>query len=633
MGGCDEVRLKVMVLRLVSCLLILYCLSACQQVSVNAPNKESLIDSIHVLDDAKANSNFAEIQRLGSTQQFTRQEHLDRVDIRSGNSVIWVKPVFSQQVKKNKNYILEVGRPTLDKVSVYKRNVDGSWKTIKTGDSVVFHNREIIHEKFLFKISGPALKKFKNSIFLKIQNQGITSSTLKLLEESEFHHDDQQKSLLAGLYFGVLVALLIFNLLIFVSVRDVSYLWYVGYLGFILLFLFAYSGLTYRYLWPENPGWANRSTYFALMTSMALGLGFTRSMFNLTELFPILSSFLKSTGMAIALLAVFGLFVDNTFSSFVTPYLALLVILIILLAIVKAVMAAYKPAYYAGLGFIFLFAGSMMVILNKVGVLPSNVLSEYGLHLGVLFEAFLLSFALAYRINYINEELKLSNQIVMKARKQFSSRLIDFQDQERKETSATLHDSFGQKLLVIKIQLAQILESYGIQEDDSKVKSITGLIHEVIDDVRDISHALHPHQIERLTLKEALEDVIFQSFRDTGLKYIYDLNGLEECIDSKSKLHIYRIFQESINNILKHSEAKNVEFKSRVVNQNIEIIIKDDGKGVVGQSWFNNGDFVMAHGISNIRERVSSLNGSIHFESGQRAGLEISIKLACKKEV
>jgi len=611
--------------KLIILLLITISICACSKRD-NLTLPENLISSITRFDDIDGHFDINTIQG----KKFLPQKNHEKIVINNNVKASWIIVKPSRQVSLNKNYVLELNRPTLDKVTAYIREETSEWRIIKTGDTLPFSRRNIPHENFLFNISGRVLKQFKIPIYIKIQNPVITFSSIKLWEETQFNDANARRSLLMGIFFGTLLSLIIYNFLIYLSIRDVSYLWYVAYLSFMLLYLLAISGYTFRFLWPDKPIWANHSTYFALLISMSMGLGFCRSMFHIPLISPILARLMKWVGVIIVLLAFLDLFFSYPFIANYMSYLGLLTIVLMLYAVITSIRSGYKPAYYAALGFLFLFAGSMTLILFKLEILPRNIISEYGIQIGVLFEAFTLSFALAYRIKYLNEKLKQSNLKLLEAEKLFSRKLIDFQDIERKETAATLHDSVGQKLLVIKIQLAQILKLFSIQQNNEKIKAIKGLVNEVINDIRDISHSLHPHQIERLTLKEALEDVIFQSFKDTNIIFTYDFSGIEECIDKKNSLHIYRIFQESINNIIKHSKATNVGFKSQRINdEQIKITIQDNGKGMTKQKWLKTDDFNKAYGLATIKERVNSLNGTVVFNSPYGHGFQIKILIPC----
>ena len=196
-------------------------------------------------------------------------------------------------------------------------------------------------------------------------------------------------------------------------------------------------------------------------------------------------------------------------------------------------------------------------------------------------------------------------------RKLFSSQLIEFQDNERKKVASELHDSLGQKIMVVKMQISQFLQALKVKEDDSIIEPTMGLLRETVNDVRNISHHLHPHQLERLTLDEALEDVISQSFRNSGINVSCDLKVLKDCKKKSVQLHIYRIVQESIKNIITHANAKNVEFHA-YFDDEITLVIKDDGNGIDKQ-WFSNKNYSIAFGLSSIKEESRFIRRFIEF--------------------
>ena len=586
----------------------------------------NFIESILYLETT--NQNISEETLVSPEFQSGFQKHTlnNSFEVARNKATTWLKLLTKESINSDQQYILEIDRPTFDVVSVYIPKNNTSWKVINTGDSFKFDSREVDHENFLFNVSGSLLKGNRNSIYVKVKDKIISSSSIVLWERSEFNKHDKFESLMKGLYFGALFALVLFNFFIYLSVRDISYIWYVVYLGFIALFLLTYSGLAFRYFWPESPFLANYGVYLGLYISMASGLLFCRSILNIKNVSHNLSVTLLTSSVAIILVLVVGFITNIQMLSRLAPSLAIYAMLISLYCIFKSARTGYKPAYIVGASYVFVLLGGGMFALYKLGVVPGNMISRNGLQMGVLMDAFLLSFALAYRINYTNSRLQIANEKRLMEKKLFSRRLIEFQDDESKRVATNLHDSFGQKLIVIKIQMAQLFESFNLKEDDNSVKAIVGLLKELINEVREISHSLHPHQLERLTLNEALDDVIRQSFKHTQIRVTYDLLGLNKCYNKKTQLHIYRIFQGAINNILAHSNAKNVEFTATLENKHIRLLIKDDGIGI-RTTWFKNEDFSKAFGFLSIRERVYSLNGQIKFISEDKNGLKILITL------
>ena len=254
--------------KLVFTFFFLLSLTACAPDS-NKISTASFIDSILMLDDHENNLSITDITSAEQTANFKQQKQNNSFEIGRNSTTSWLKLKISNEIDPLKNYILEIDRPTLDEVGVFIPEKGIGWKAIQTGDNFKFSNREIQHANFLFAISGSIAKANQRGIYLRIKNKVISSASINPLgRKCTFHEHDKAQNLFKGLYFGALLALIIFNLFIFTSVRDISYLWYAAYLGFITLFLLAYSGLSFQYLWPEQPSFADKSTFISILLSL-----------------------------------------------------------------------------------------------------------------------------------------------------------------------------------------------------------------------------------------------------------------------------------------------------------------------------------------------------------------------------
>lgn len=207
-----------------------------------------------------------------------------------------------------------------------------------------------------------------------------------------------------GLYYGILIALFCYNLLIFLSIRDVNYLYYLHYIGGWILFQMSLNGLAFEYLWPAYPWWGNLATPFFLFF-VALGvIQFTRAFLqlkvNLPRLDLIFRFFLGLAPilMASTLILRYGIVIR------IANGLALIGLSIILIAGIMSLRLHVRQARYFMLAWVLLLVGSMAFILRQFGVLPSVFLTDYGMQIGSALEVILLSLALAHRIRILQEE-------------------------------------------------------------------------------------------------------------------------------------------------------------------------------------------------------------------------------------
>ncbi len=155
-----------------------------------------------------------------------------------------------------------------------------------------------------------------------------------------------------------------------------------------------------------------------------------------------------------------------------------------------------------------------------------------------------------------------------KLQQSFLQELLQTQERVSKRISKDLHDSVGQSLLIIKNKVLQ-------NKDDKTAKVVDG----VIDEVRSISRTLHPFKLEEAGLTVTLESSVEMIDENYDIFISAEIDNIDKVFDQEKEINIYRLVQESFNNIIKHSNARSAEI--RVVNKddNVEIIIKDNGKG------------------------------------------------------
>ncbi len=214
------------------------------------------------------------------------------------------------------------------------------------------------------------------------------------------------------------------------------------------------------------------------------------------------------------------------------------------------------------------------------------------------------------------------------AQEDFSRKLLASQEQERQRIAAELHDSIGQSLLIIKnrafLALSDLDEPEIVKEQLEELsESATGAIEEC----REISYNLRPYQIKRLGLTKTLE-AIFRRISDvTEIETEIKLDAIDDVFSADAETNIYRIVQESVNNIMKHSAASKAELLIKKVGETVDISIKDNGRGFDKNIAKTNDNVRGGFGLVGIAERVRMLGGSYEIESLIGNGTNIKIKL------
>lgn len=206
-------------------------------------------------------------------------------------------------------------------------------------------------------------------------------------------------------------------------------------------------------------------------------------------------------------------------------------------------------------------------------------------------------------------------RITRKQQREFTQKLITSVDQERSRISRDLHDDIGQSLSVVKSKVN--LYSKG------QLKTLDGIDEEIgllIDQTRNISHSLHPSYLEKIGLKRSIISLLDKIEKNTGLITSYEIHNDIDQIDVNTQTQLYRITQESINNSLKHAEAKSIRIILEKSNNLWTYSYQDNGKGFDVSE-----ENISGIGMQTIKERALKINGKIQFSSQKAKGFKLTI--------
>lgn len=200
-----------------------------------------------------------------------------------------------------------------------------------------------------------------------------------------------------------------------------------------------------------------------------------------------------------------------------------------------------------------------------------------------------------------------------KLQEKYSHELLKNQEEERKRISKDLHDGLGQSLLLIKNKVI-------LNRDDN-----TGqLLDTAISELRAIARSLHPMQLEKLGLSKAIEQLLDQIDRETTLFVSSEVDEVSGKLDKEKELHLYRILQECLNNILKHAQASAIKVSLEVDEAFVQLRIEDNGKGFDFSEKFQ--DF-QSLGLKTLKERTAAIQGVMKVSSEKGKGSQFTFKI------
>lgn len=219
------------------------------------------------------------------------------------------------------------------------------------------------------------------------------------------------------------------------------------------------------------------------------------------------------------------------------------------------------------------------------------------------------------------------------AQQAFSRQLIASQEAERKRIAAEMHDSLGQRLVVIKNLAFFLLRSRkDVPADDSDVQTIAEIRDEAssaIEETREISYNLRPFQLDRLGLTKAIEGMLRTTATASGIHFTSELDNIDDLFPEDLRINFYRIVQESLGNIMKHAHATEVNVSIKRRAENVTLTIADNGRGFTPEER-NSQSSHSGFGLTGMVERASLLGGELKVTSAKSRGTTVTVEIPLK---
>lgn len=221
----------------------------------------------------------------------------------------------------------------------------------------------------------------------------------------------------------------------------------------------------------------------------------------------------------------------------------------------------------------------------------------------------------------MEEELRNSKDLLSK----LNQHIEEVRKYERSQIALNLHDDFGQRLTALNLDLAWLKSRIGVQSSvvKKKLEEMSQMIKESIDSIREISSFLRPAILYELGLVPAFEWQLTKFEKQSGIIFRFNYSPEKINIDNQISLILFRILQESLTNIIRHSEATLAVVDLRMIKRRIKMTIKDNGKGIDEEKIKS----LTSMGITGIVERIRSVNGNISIKGFKDTGTVLNMSI------
>ncbi len=402
--------------RFLAAVLLSYFLAIPVQAAITldpSRQKVELAGKLEVLEDPSHKLSREEVASPAAAFRFHETGLATDLNLGYSSSAWWLR--FSVQPAQDapRQWLLEIAYPSLDSVEVFAPDASGAYIRSEAGDHERFGARPFPHRNLVFPLSfAPGQTQ---TIYMRVMSDGNLTLPATLWTPQELHRSDQRTYSLLALYYGALIALAAYNLLLYFSIRDRRYAEYVAFALSMAVAQASLNGIANQFLWPNSPVWGNAVFPAAMAATGFFGAMFTRSFLETRRTAP---------GLDRIVLVSLVVFAVCTVSPFVIPY-RISAIMVSLSGVgfsavaVAAGVLCWKRgrpgATYFLLAWSLLLAGVAVTGLRNFGWIPTTELTSHAMQIGSALEMLLLSSALAGRINVMRREKEEAQAEAMNA--------------------------------------------------------------------------------------------------------------------------------------------------------------------------------------------------------------------------
>lgn len=327
-------------------------------------------------------------------------------------AAIWLHTTVAADEAALGRWLVEVDFPTLDRVEFYTVGADGSVRARVAGDLVALAERPWHHRNPVFPLeltrAGEPV-----AVYMRVKSEGSLTIPLRLWTETALAARDQRAYAGDALYCGMLLALTLYNLLLWLSLRERVFLRYVGFVGSLAIGFAGQTGIGGQFLWPAWPAWANVSFPLGMALTGLFGALFTRSFLDTRNTVPVLDRLIAAFAWVFAAAVLAHAVSGYRVAAMLTSLAGLGFAPIAGMAGVRCARRKHPGGRVFLLAWALLLVGVAVMALRNFGLLPTLWLTTHAMQIGSALEMLLLSFAMADRIHAMRREREAARQAMV----------------------------------------------------------------------------------------------------------------------------------------------------------------------------------------------------------------------------
>lgn len=340
---------------------------------------------------------FFQISSNSFSNRFQKHPDYHNKDFKP-NATYWIRlPIHHK--KSSKVWLLEFYDQTIDYIEAYVPQENGSYRNILMGDNQPFTLRNIRHKNFeiVLDIKSDTVMYY----YFNVRSHEFADIRIAFRSIDRFIYYALNEYFLFGTFYGMILIISLYNLLVFLAIREIKNIYYIIYILSVAAYAMSYDGIGFQYLWPGHPEWNNYAVGVTLYSVIVWGLIFTRRFLRTHANAPKLDVALKWTIIIRSVWFVVELFFLPQLLTY--RNIEIIPLSLIFYTGIKVWKRGYRPARFFVIAYGILFTGFFIRTLVYFNVLPFTTPLHYSLHFSFVLEMLFLTFALGDRIRILKD--------------------------------------------------------------------------------------------------------------------------------------------------------------------------------------------------------------------------------------
>jgi len=356
----------------------------------------------------------------------------------NNQSYYWYRvKVKLNHVTANKESLIEFFDQTTDDITSYIPDTTGTYHMERAGASFNFDKRLYKHKNFEFRILDRHDGVY--TYYFRVRSKEQVNVIIVYRTIDYFIHYALSEYLTYGIFYGMILIFCLHNLLMFIAVKRLQYIYYVGYILSVGIYEMSVDGIAFQYVWPHSPNWNEYAYGTALLLMSGLALEFTKELLQVKTRSPRLYKLINITLTArgIYFLLCFSLFRNL----FILKFIDVIPLLIAFGTGIHILRKGFKPARFFVLGYAFLFFGFLLKAATVLGLnypIVGRILGHYSLTLGFMMEMMLLSFSIGDQVRLLRKEKDAAHEETLRLKDSINREL---EEQVRIRTSEVVRQA------------------------------------------------------------------------------------------------------------------------------------------------------------------------------------------------